>query len=179
MPAVGTDTLHTCRSAIIGIVFPVHRGVPVVEQTVGFHIVVIAAGIEIVGILDVGGGRERNLFAVGVVRGPQVLLHPALVADEHRAVEVAVRVFHTHLAAAEVCQRVGGERQLLPVNRTHAVGGVGAHIVGGGVMQLGDTVGEGAETAAVHRVGAVQRGIRIQTPAETAGGHVGVTVVRY
>ena len=105
MPAYGADTLHTARIGAAGR-STVHHGSPVVEvsvlrQRIGERgvVITIAHGLAAV------GAAIRYGRAVAVVLGAEVLLRPALVADFHRVVCVAVVVLHRGGAAHE--DRIG------------------------------------------------------------------------
>ena len=101
MPTDRTSTLTT-RKTIVGIT-TVGSRIPVVQQTEFLYLVnIIVRQIitcnRIRGSTNTGGYR----CTITVVRGSQILLHPALRANLHGAVPVAVKVYHLRGTAHKV-----------------------------------------------------------------------------
>ena len=97
MPAIGTDALHI---ALVGgtAVRTVHHRRPVVEITVIPHIPGMVIPF-VAGTIEIRSSETRFLspsdfVAVRIVRGLKILFHPALVADFHCVIDVAVDVGH-------------------------------------------------------------------------------------
>lgn len=93
MPAVGTNTLYgvvqrvECCAAV-------RRRRPVVEESVGGNgrgVVVRKVAVGGVVAYCIADGYERS---VGKVYGAHVFIHPALSADNHGAVLVAVHILY-------------------------------------------------------------------------------------
>ena len=93
MPARATDTLHTAGNGIAGSC-AVHHRRPVVEVAAFFQREAVGAIIVIVRICGTCAGAFGDGRAVSIVRGAEVLFHPALVTDLHGVVLVAVKVLH-------------------------------------------------------------------------------------
>ena len=95
MPACGTDALHAARVGRRG-GRTVHHRIPVVKVAISGHVALIIVWSITVGrnMIIRGCYAGRNRRAVGVVRGAQVFLHPALAANLHRIVSVVVVVCH-------------------------------------------------------------------------------------
>ena len=101
MPARGAGALDSGRIGRAGGI-AAHRGVTAVkvaiDGNVGFVVARgITVGFGIIQIRVVG----RDFHTVGIVAGAEVLLHPALVADSHRGIFVAVVVADLGGAAHE------------------------------------------------------------------------------
>ena len=107
--------------------------------------------------------------------GAKVLTHPALVADLHGIVCIAVNVGHRGGAGAGLSVSTTGssssETHLLTISCANTVGGVGTDIVGGVGLQIGKYTGELACAKAIARVAALHGRVIRGAPAYTAGGH--------
>ena len=98
----------------------------------------------------------RDGGAIGILLGAQVLLHPALCANQYCAIDVAVNVRDGGSAASE-----GGRRKthFFTIRRAHTIGGIRPHIIGVAVFQSDYTAGEAACTATVGGVKVANGGI--------------------
>ena len=149
VPPCGTDALHATGVGTAGGGIPHHRR-PVVQQTVGGHI-----GGTVVRIIPIGRGSGCitalcNGGIVGILRGAQILLHPALLSNLHRVVGVAVNVGEggdawTGITVLRKC----GKTHLIPIRRSHAIGCIRPYIIGGAICQPRYAAGEAAGSSAV------------------------------
>ena len=126
--------------------------------------------------------RTRQRFAIGKVRGAQVLLRPALVADLHGVVNVAVHIRHrevtrTRLSVASGFDGLRSERQLVSVGCAGAVGSVCPHMVGGVGLQTVYLRGETAQTGSHSKIIVADGRIGCGAPAEAACRDVRTAVV--
>ena len=148
-----------------------HHRSPVVHITVGRHVVLV-----IIRSVTLG-----NLRVVGIVRGAQILPHPALVSDLHRVIDIAINVGNRRNVRAGLgiagrnSQR--SEAHLIAIRRAYTIGGVGPHVVGGASIQARDTAGECPYTRAISGVVAVQGRIREGIPANATSRHRGIAIV--
>ena len=104
------------------------------------------------------------------MRSAEILLHPALVSDLHRIINVSVIVSDSRCVRARnllICH----ETHLVAIRRARVVCGVGPHIVGGVLRQIGNTAGKGAGTVAVGGMVVAYRRVGRSTPTHPAGGH--------
>ena len=180
MPSCRTDPLHTVRNIMDGWFTIPHR-MHTVEVSIDGNTAVVA--FWSITVIVCGGWVRGYGHAVGIVRGAQVLLHPALRSDFHRGIDVAVIVGHRVDAAVEKSRgrvgRQGGKAALLPVGRAHTVGGVGPDIIGGVGIQTEEMARKAARPAAVSGVDVAQRGILCCAPADSPCGHGAAAVIRH
>ena len=174
----------------VGRVERVHRRVPVVEQAVVHRrircrVVVVPAGLlACVRVISIGG-RDKVGSRARRGGGPQVVAHPALVADLHRGILVALMVGHrlgtgTGLFVNDggAAGRKGRECHFLAIRRTRAVRGIRSHIVGGIGGKSRDIAGEAAHAAAVGGVAVIYRWVLRSTPTHAAGDHARAAIGR-
>ena len=123
MPSIRTNTLHITAPPVV----TVHNGAHRVQITVSR-----AAKLEIARQIVGGIGRVDG-STIGIMRGAEVLLHPALVANLYSIIDVAVVVAHDggiltgqthHDRGSEADDRVG-------IDRAVFVGGESTEVVGG------------------------------------------------
>ena len=169
MPTHRTDALHTAWNRI-GSRRSMHHCRPSVQETPflqwdgGGGIIIVTCGVVT---------TCRDTGAVSIFRSPQVLFHPALVADFHSVVDVAVHICYRGKAGAGTRRF---ERDFFAIDCSTPIGGVCTHIIG----DTRDEVGE--LTAECIRFCFVDGGMRIiggrvvaRAPAYTADNVGGIT----
>ena len=116
MPTIRTNALHIRRVGRAG-ARTVHDSRPVVEQTwqSGSRIEIVWSGCR-------HSGVRRNLCAIRIARGAQILPHPALVADLHRVIDIVVDVCHRRYSGTGFCIAGRDIRHLGDVHYETAVG---------------------------------------------------------
>ena len=156
-----------------------HHRRPVVQIAVCVHIagtvvrIVTARG----SLRSGGGGAKRYYGTVGIVCGAEVLAHPALVANLHSVIDIAVDIGDSSVVRAGLCIASGnsqrGERHFLPIACPRIVGCVGPQIVGRARCQVGQFAGESTRPVSVCREEIIYCRIRRGAPAHAPGSHVG------
>ena len=127
MPSGRTNALNITRLSFL----IVNNGTPIIQITVCGHI-----GRVVIGTITVSDGgtcvrTKKNCRTVGVLRGAEILFHPALRSDLHRTVRVSVYISHsrgfwTRQTIGGVC---GGAENLVTVRSTGTIGGVCTYVV--------------------------------------------------
>ena len=115
------------------------------------------------------------------MRGTEVLLHPALVANLHRVVNIAVHIRHSGVTRTRQTvtlgfQCLGGKGLVIAVSRACTIGGICPDMVGRHRLKIAQLDRETAQTAARSEVIILDRRVGSGAPAETALRDSGVAV---
>ena len=178
MPACGADALYA-RWVGVGGGRPAHHRRPVVQIAVGGHIAFIVVRGVTVGVGIAGAAAGGYFRVVGIVRGAQVLLHPALVANLYRIIDVAVHVGDSRRAYTGLGIVVGTETHLIAICSTHTIRGVRPHIVGGDGRKTGKVARKRPCAGAVFRVAVGNGGILRGTPTNATCGNRSAAVIHH